>query len=122
VEFLDLYPTLADLCSLKQAPSGLHGKSLRPLLDRPSSAWARPAVTQVHRNPGGRDVRGYSIRTERRRYTMWNDGSEGEELYDYSGDPRELRNLAAVPESARVKDGLRTELRSIVAARRAAPG
>jgi uncharacterized sulfatase len=122
VEFLDLYPTLADLCGLKQAPSGLHGKSLRPLLDRPSSAWERPAVTQIHRNPAGREVRGYSIRTERHRYTMWNEGNEGEELYDYNGDPRELRNLAAVPESARVKDGLRTELRAIVAARRAATG
>jgi uncharacterized sulfatase len=121
VELLDLYPTLADLCGLKEAPSGLHGKSLRPLLENPSAAWARPAVTQVHRNPTGREVRGYSIRTERHRYTMWNEGAEGEELYDYGGDPRELKNLANSPEAAKVKNGLRTELQSIVAARRSAP-
>jgi hypothetical protein len=53
VEFLDLYPTLADLCGLKHVPAGLHGASLRPLLSKPSAAWDRPAVTQVHRNAAG---------------------------------------------------------------------
>ena len=38
---------------------------------------------------------GYSIRDERYRYTMWNDGAEGEEFYDYQTDPKEFKNIAA---------------------------
>jgi len=118
VEFLDLYPTLADLCQLKHTPDGLHGKSLRPLLRNPSAAWDRPAITQVHRGANASERRGYSMRTERHRYTMWSDGRDGEELYDYSADPRELRNLAAAPESAQLKGQLRARLDSILASRR----
>jgi iduronate 2-sulfatase len=118
VEFLDMYPTLADLCQLKHVPDGLHGKSLRPLLRNPSAAWDRPAITQVHRGANANERRGYSIRTERHRYTMWSDGRDGEELYDYSADPRELRNLAAAPESAHLKGQLRARLDSILASRR----
>jgi arylsulfatase A-like enzyme len=46
---------------------------------------------------------GYSIRTERWRYTEWDEGRKGLELYDYNSDPHELRNLAANP---RFKDRL----------------
>jgi hypothetical protein len=34
-----------------------------------------------------------SIRTDRYRYNLWADGEQGEELYDYQTDPREMRNL-----------------------------
>ena len=50
VEFLDLYPTLAELAHLTPPP-GLHGRSLVPLLRRPSATWDHPALTQVRRNP-----------------------------------------------------------------------
>ncbi len=118
VEFLDMYPTLTDLCGLRDVPSDLQGKSLRPLLQNPAAPWDRPAVTQIHRVPQGREIRGYSLRTERHRYSMWNDTAEGEELYDYRGDPRELKNLATAPEAAKVKAELKSRLESIVASRR----
>ena len=35
VEFIDVYPTLADVCGLTP-PTGLEGKSFRRLLDDPS--------------------------------------------------------------------------------------
>ncbi len=89
VELLDLYPTLADLCGLAP-PAGLAGKSLRPLLDDPGAAWDKPAFTQVWR--GG--FPGHSVRTERWRYTEWDGGRLGAELYDYSTDPGETRSLA----------------------------
>jgi hypothetical protein len=58
---------------------------------------------------------GYSIRDERYRYTMWNGGAEGEELYDYREDPRELKNVVA---TAAVKGALRGKLESIISTRK----
>jgi uncharacterized sulfatase len=92
VELLDMYPTLADLCGLTP-PTNLAGKSLRPLLDNPEAPWDKPAFTQVWRN----GFNGHSVRTERWRYTAWDDGKRGEQLYDYQNDPGELRNLASDP-------------------------
>jgi hypothetical protein len=50
---------------------------------------------------------------------MWDEGREGEELYDYAKDPRELKNLANQAPAAGLKSELRSRLGSIVAARRA---
>ncbi len=116
VEFLDIYPTLVDLCSLKSASQHLHGTSLRPLLTNPGAQWDRPAMTQVHRQQD--KVRGYSIRTERYRYTMWNNGAEGEELYDYSTDPIELKNLAGTPANATLQSNLKARMQKIIQSRR----
>lgn len=109
VEFVDIFPTVADLCGLP-LPEGLEGVSLRPLLDDPAAEWDRPAVTQTHRRQG---QRGYSIRTERWRYTEWDQGRAGTELYDHERDPEELENLAADPAHAATIAGLRDRLRGI---------
>lgn len=45
---------------------------------------------------GGRFF-GYSLRTPRWRYTEWDGGEKGRELYDHDNDPRELTNLADDP-------------------------
>ena len=92
VELVDLYPTLADLCGL-MPPGNLEGKSLRPILNNPVKAkWNKPAVTQVWHN---RNAWGYSLRTERWRYTEWLQGKAGVELYDHANDPEEITNLAS---------------------------
>jgi uncharacterized sulfatase len=93
VELVDIYPTLADLCGLTPPP-GLAGKSLKPLLDNPTAAWDKPAFTQVWRG----SFAGHSVRTERWRYTEWDEGKEGMELYDYNTDPDEKKNLAQNPQ------------------------
>ena len=92
VELVDLYPTLVDLCGLKTPPY-LDGTSLKPLLENPRAAWDRPAFTQVMRDT----FHGYSVCTERWRYTEWDNGKEGAELYDHEKDPGELQNLAKSP-------------------------
>lgn len=97
VELVDIYPTLADLCGLTP-PANLAGKSLRPLLDNAEAPWEKPAFTQVWR--GG--FPGHSVRTERYRYTEWDHGEKGAELYDYSKDSQEQQNLVADPEYAQV--------------------
>lgn len=96
VEFVDLYPTLADLCGLT-APANVAGKSLRPLLDRPNQKFKSVARTQILFE----DVSGRSIRTERFRYTKWEGKGGGEELYDHDKDPGEFRNLASDPAFAK---------------------
>jgi iduronate 2-sulfatase len=93
VEFLDIYPTLADLAHLS-LPPGLHGRSLTPLLKNPRAAWNRPALTQVRRGGGENGFMGYSVRTEQWRYTEWDNGNRGVELYNEVGDPSEMQNLA----------------------------
>lgn len=95
VELIDLYPTLADLAGLKP-PANLHGESVRALLDNPRQAWDHPAYTQVWRG----SFPGHSVRTERWRYTEWDNGQKGRQLYDYQTDPQELHNLADDPRHA----------------------
>ncbi len=97
VELIDLYPTLADLCGLTP-PDNLEGRSLRPLLDQVDTpSWNKPAVTQVWHSP---QAWGYSIRTDRFRYTEWLQGKAGRELYDHQVDPNEVNNLADKPDYA----------------------
>jgi len=116
-EHLNIYPTLAEMCQLQGAPTDLHGRSLVPLLRNPDAAWDHPAVSQVTRQSGSNQIMGYSVRTERYRYTMWAGGQEGEELYDYQNDPRELRNLAKDTGSSGLKAKLRASLEQIARAR-----
>jgi hypothetical protein len=40
---------------------------------------------------------GYSLRTGEWRYTEWDNGKQGAELYNELDDPRESNNLAADP-------------------------
>ena len=85
-EMVDFYPTLAELCGL-QPPEYLSGVSLVPVLSDPSARVRPSALTQYSS--------GYSLRTERYRYTQWgSEGAAGIELYDHSSDPQELVNLA----------------------------
>ena len=117
VELIDLHPTLAELCGLP-APK-LDGASVKPLLDDPTAKWDRPAFTQVSRgtptatgeqtgkNPW---FMGRSVRNDRYRYTEWDGGKKGVQLYDYDTDPGEATNLAADPKSADVVKAMKALL------------
>lgn len=107
VELVEIYPTLVDLCGLPPV-AGLEGKSLKPLLENPQLAWSEAAYTQVLRGP----VQGRSVRTERWRYTEWDEGQKGAELYDHQADPHEYVNLADEPHQADVRSHLQQLLRS----------
>jgi uncharacterized sulfatase len=66
----------------------------------PNDQWCGEAFSQVLRPADERlpsQVMGRSIRTEQWRYTEWNEGQEGRELYDHATDPHEFHNLAVEP-------------------------
>ena len=106
VELVDLYPTLAELAGFP-APEKAEGRSLRPLLEDPKRAWDKPAFTQLVRREGERQYTGRSVRTERWRYSEWDGGKIGSELYDHNSDPREYRNLAADPKHAKTVEKMK---------------
>ena len=114
VEFLDLYPTLVALAGAT-APSGLQGRSLAPLLKQPDASWDHAALSQVRRGVPPKGFMGYSVRTAEWRYTEWDGGAQGVELYNERDDPGERRNLAADPKhQARVAEMQRV-LRQMIA-------
>jgi arylsulfatase A-like enzyme len=100
VDFLGIYPTLCELCSLP-VPKHVEGSSLKPLLADPKAAWDRPALT-TH------GYQNHAVRTEDWRYIRYADGSE--ELYDEAKDPYEWTNLANKPEMGCVKKDLAEHL------------
>jgi iduronate 2-sulfatase len=95
VQFLDLYPTLIELCGLPQA-QGIQGVSFAPLLDNPDHPWNHPAFSVSKTKAGV----GKTVRTDRWRYTWWEDGVNGHVLFDEQADPHELKNLADDPAHA----------------------
>ena len=147
VELVDVFPTLLDLCSLPIPDETtsiadditryqiLEGTTLLPLLEDSQQPWKSAAFSQYQRRisykssyatdsplsvAGAGKGMGYSIRTDRYRYTEWwlTNGDYGAfngssdqpydadasrvlanqasfvELYDYQNDPQETENLA----------------------------
>jgi uncharacterized sulfatase len=85
----------------------LDGIDQRPVLDDPSRATKDAAYTMTTRDDSpAKDhskvmsFQGRSVRTDRWRYTEWDGGKRGSELYDHENDPNEWRNLANEPEYA----------------------
>ncbi len=112
-EMIDFYPTLAELTALP-APKHLSGVSQAPVLRDPSAKVRDGAFTQY--------ANGYSLRTDRYRYTEWGpNASLGAELYDRQKDPQELHNLANNSDQAQTIAKLSALLRQRIAVARRAP-
>jgi iduronate 2-sulfatase len=111
-EFVDIYPTLADLCGLP-LPEGLEGTSVVPLLGNPDLPWKQAAFSQY---PRGKKIMGYSIRTEKYRYTEWQNRKTGEvqdrELYDLKNDPLCKESIVFKSENKELVDKLQVMLKA----------
>ena len=96
VEMVDFHPTLSELAGLP-TPDKIAGVSMVPVLEDPAARVRDSALTQL------KSGNGHTIRTERYRYTRWEEGGEGMiELYDWQSDPDEMVNLAGNPEYKQV--------------------
>jgi arylsulfatase A-like enzyme len=110
VEFVDVYPTLVELAGLPK-PFTLEGISFKPLLDDPKRAWKTAAFSQYPRQVGKQNLMGYSMRTDRYRFTRWVEKSDHSkvtavELYDHQADPQENTNIASLPENKELVEKL----------------
>ncbi|MHB8898594.1 MAG: sulfatase [Thermoguttaceae bacterium] len=139
VGLIDVYPTLAELCGVA-APKNLQGQSLVPMLKDSTFAgrgWTLSQVTRGGAGPGRKKqvpgaaapaadrptgtpaptmVFGFTLRTPRWRYTEWDRGNRGRELYDHENDPLERTNLADDPAHAATVGELSKTLRQAAAA------
>ncbi len=106
-ELVDIYPTLCELSGL-EIPDHLEGDSLVPVLKKPSRAWKKAVFTQWTKHARMKQdpekvLTGYSVKTERFRYTEWTRHKSREvlarELYDHQTDPNENENIAELPQN-----------------------
>ncbi|MEO2013986.1 MAG: sulfatase [Fuerstiella sp.] len=121
VELVDIYPTLADVCGLN-APVGVEGISLKPLMAEPDRSWKSavfcqyPRAREGSRHRGHGDIMGYAVRTDGYRYVEWREWKSKHvvavELYEHKHDSDEMRNVSGQPEQERTV----TELSRILAA------
>lgn len=147
VELIDIFPTLVDLAHLspKKVPRCatlenvtnlcFAGKSLVRMMKGQAKLPGRCAISQYPRpskypqinsdEPRLEDIKimGYSIRTNRYRYTEWIGFNSktfkknwhktfGTELYDYVADPNETENLHLKPKYNDIKKQLQRRLKS----------
>ena len=110
----DIVPTFFDFAGIKQ-PWAMHGRSIRPLLDKPADNWDRSLLTVFTGRKYGADtdriprdsktlyavgnVPWYvSLHDGRYKYIRTLAEGDPEELYDLDNDPQELTNLGVEPE------------------------
>ena len=110
VEYVDIYPTLAAACGLA-VPAQCEGLSMMPLVENPRRKWKAAAFSQY---PRGKDVMGYTMRTERWRYTEWILRGSGElaarELYDHARSDVASANVAELAANAALVRELSAQL------------
>lgn len=138
VEFLDIFPTIAELTSTPH-PQQLDGKSLVPVLRNPKAKVKDYIMSQYSRTTTEdytiysdtdlegkadmleQDIMGYAIRDKRYRFVQWTKGFKTYmpfdkskviacELFDYENDPLETKNVANDPAYAGVVKRMEKEL------------
>ena len=95
-EYLDIYPSLCELCNLP-LPGHLQGVSFVPLLKDPNLPWKEAVFSRY--------FKGDSVKTDRYRYTEWrqNNGTKyAQMLYDHYIDPFENVNISEIPRNREI--------------------
>jgi arylsulfatase A-like enzyme len=91
VEFIDIYPTLCELCGIEK-PNHLDGTSFKNVMIDPSDEHKHAVFARYHN--------GESVRTNHYLYTQWLDNGEivADMLYDHKNDPDENLNVSKNPQ------------------------
>ena len=102
VEYVDIYPTLVDLCGLPD-PGHLEGNSLVPLLGNQSVPTWKKQVESVWKN-------GFTYTSKEYAYTEWRsdtDTIEAQMLFDHIVDPQENKNLMQQENAAEIVEEMK---------------
>ncbi len=102
-EYVDIYPTLADIFNLKNTPNYLQGKSFKKMLLNSSKPFRKSVSAVVRRG----EMLGRMVKNENWRYVEWDDAKMGVELYNQKNDPIEYKNLAIDPAYKSVLDEMK---------------
>ena len=113
VEFVDIYPSLAELCGLTP-PADLEGTSFVPLVENTERPWKTAAFTTYTENKDdvGR-VTARAMRTDQYRVIEWEIKGQAErvyELYDQKADPQGNVNLANDTDKEKLMEELAAQL------------
>ncbi len=106
-EYVDLYPTLANIFKLKNTPKYLEGKSFKNMLKNPAKPFRSSVSAVVNRS----NKLGRMVKNQQWRYVEWDDAKMGVELYDQKNDPTEYNNLANDPAYKPVIDEMKKLIR-----------
>ena len=131
-EFVDLFPTLTEAAGLPELPlcpedsSQINlcreGVSLIQLIKNSSVMWKNASFSQFPRYTAGNSLTGYTMRTDKFRYTEWVPFQPapaykpvwtpllGVEFYDHDKDPEENRNVFNDTAYARIRKQLSQDL------------
>lgn len=103
VEFVDLYPTLCELCGITPPGEQLQGKSFSPIIHNPKKRIKEYAFVQWKK--------GYNLISEKYSFAIWtNDNGKTEQmLFDHVEDPAENKNIASKPEVQKLIKKFRQE-------------
>jgi arylsulfatase len=121
-EQVDLMPTLLEFAGV-QAPGGLQGRSLAPLLEgRTVNSWREATLTEDRDSSElpahgieARDLSLKTIRTRNWKLTFYQGKPYGE-LFDLRNDPQEYDNLWADPARRRIRTELTQQLLDLLVA------
>jgi len=106
-EFIDIYPTMAEVFGLENTPDYLEGKSFASVLKDPNLPFRSEVRAMTRRG----EMRGMMVKNARWRYVEWDEGEQGIELYDQLNDPVEYHNLADDPDYASVISEMKSLLK-----------
>ncbi|MHC4628759.1 MAG: sulfatase [Planctomycetota bacterium] len=115
-EFVDVYPTLAEACGLP-IPEHCEGTSLMPLVNNPTRPWKTAAFSQFRKTINGVPCMGYTMRTDKFRYTEWRDRKNldrvvARELYDHRQNHDENENIAVHAEHEKTLEQLAAKMKA----------
>lgn len=110
-ESIDIYPTLCSLAGVEQ-PGHLEGADLTHFVESPADTGKEAAFCMwpLDRNSPDRSTSGYTVLTERWRYTEWYHNKTGAlkatELVDRINDPDENKNISGLSEYVEIEKKL----------------
>jgi iduronate 2-sulfatase len=117
VEFVDIYPTLIDLCDLPNPGQQSEGVSMVPILKDPNARIKDFAISKW--------MKGVTLIEEQYFYTEWHNPEQnqiGRMLYDHHTDPGENINISEFPENQELVNALSYKLNENLASDYWAPG